>query len=193
MISGTHAIVIGYHGCDKTVGQKILKGIDKLQQSRNKYDWLGHGAYFWENNYERAYLWAEQLKARKKIKTPFVLGAVISLGNCFDLLSGDHLKLLKNQYKFTKKLYSINKSKLPANPEPNSSGDVLSRPLECSIIEAVHNTNKLSGKKEYDTVRGVFFEGKELFPGSALTENNHIQLCVRKQSAILGYFNPNPR
>lgn len=67
MISGTHAIVVGYHGCDKSLGKRILAGDVGLKPSRNKYDWLGHGAYFWENNYERAWLWAEQLKSRSFI------------------------------------------------------------------------------------------------------------------------------
>lgn len=26
MISGTHAIVVGYHGCDKSLGKRILAG-----------------------------------------------------------------------------------------------------------------------------------------------------------------------
>ncbi len=39
-------------------------------------------------------------------------------------------------------------------------------------------------------MRGVFFEGPELFPNAGFRTKNHIQLCIRKSSCILGYFRP---
>lgn len=191
MISGTHAVVVGYHGCDKKVGLDIINRKTKIKFSTNDYDWLGNGAYFWENNYERAKQWAEKLKRRKIINDPFVIGAVISLGNCLDLMSGDHLKILKNQFDLIKTHFKENNLALPVNSAPNSAGDVLLRPLDCLVIESLHGLNKENEIAEFTTVRGVFFEGRELYPGSSFSEMNHIQLCVRKHSSILGYFLPN--
>lgn len=42
----------------------------------------------------------------------------------------------------------------------------------------------------YDSVRGVFEEGLEPYPGSAFKEKTHIQVCVRNPNCIKGYFAP---
>ena len=47
------SFVLGYHGCERKVGETILAGKDHVTPSENVYDWLGHGAYFWENSPER--------------------------------------------------------------------------------------------------------------------------------------------
>jgi hypothetical protein len=56
------AWVLAYHGCDKKVGERILAGKAEVCSSSNPYDWLGHGAYFWENSQARASHWAQYLK-----------------------------------------------------------------------------------------------------------------------------------
>ena len=47
-------LVLGFHGCDATVVEKVLNQQDVLRPSENDYDWLGNGIYFWENNNSRA-------------------------------------------------------------------------------------------------------------------------------------------
>jgi hypothetical protein len=39
------SFVLGYHGCDEKIGERILAG-EHVSLSRNAYDWLGTGAYF---------------------------------------------------------------------------------------------------------------------------------------------------
>lgn len=190
MISSPHATAIGYHGCEKQVGLDIVSGKKKIEFSKNDYDWLGHGAYFWENNLDRASQWAIQQKKRRRLKEPFVIGAVISLGHCLDLMSGDSLKLLANQYKIISEYFERAGKALPENSLRSASGEMLLRPLDCMIIESLHALNKEQGIQEFSTARGVFFEGGPLFPGSSFTKQNHIQICVRKHSSILGYFIP---
>jgi hypothetical protein len=56
------SFVLGYHGCDEAIGERILQNDDHVAVSRNRYDWLGEGAYFWENSPERALEWAAFLK-----------------------------------------------------------------------------------------------------------------------------------
>jgi hypothetical protein len=34
------AFVLGYHGCDKAVGEKVLANQEHLRSSDNNYDWL---------------------------------------------------------------------------------------------------------------------------------------------------------
>lgn len=82
MYSTKTGLILGFHGCDQTVADKIIAGKDSLKESKNEYDWLGHGIYFWENNPSRALDYAKFLKrnpgrSKSKIKKPSVLGAVI--------------------------------------------------------------------------------------------------------------------
>jgi hypothetical protein len=44
-------IVVGYHGCEEDFARDLLLEkvrIPDWKPSRNSWDWLGHGIYFWE-------------------------------------------------------------------------------------------------------------------------------------------------
>lgn len=76
--------IIGYHSCDKEIGLKVLNGQTQLNPSKNPWDWLADGIYFWEQNPHRALEYANEVAQgnqfnKIKIKTPFVLGAIIQL------------------------------------------------------------------------------------------------------------------
>lgn len=84
MYSSYPGLILGFHGCDEKVGRAIISGKQELKPSKNTYDWLGNGFYFWEFNPARAMSFAEE-RAKKprgasKISKPFALGAVIDLG-----------------------------------------------------------------------------------------------------------------
>jgi hypothetical protein len=51
-------LLFGFHGCRKSVYDKVIKKSLSLEPSSNSYDWLGGGIYFWENSYTRALDWA---------------------------------------------------------------------------------------------------------------------------------------
>lgn len=78
-------LTIGFHGCDQSVVDKVIAGEENLLASKNDYDWLGNGIYFWENNEERTLEWAVEMSKRKNstIKSPAVIGAVIDLKGYF--------------------------------------------------------------------------------------------------------------
>ena len=42
----------------------------------------------------------------------------------------------------------------------------------------------------FDSVRGVFWEGKELYKNAGFREKDHIQICIRNPNCIKGYFLP---
>ncbi len=42
--------ITGFHGCDKSIGIKVLNGEDDLTLSSNAWDWLADGIYFWEQH-----------------------------------------------------------------------------------------------------------------------------------------------
>lgn len=180
-------LILGFHGCDKSTVDKVVNGKENLKGSLNDYDWLGNGIYFWENNFDRALDWA---KKSNKIKEPSVLGAVIDLGYCMDLIDSEFLKELKNAYNTLKQSMKLVDLPMPIN-EGNTS-DKLLRKLDCAVIETAHTINEDTGSVSYDSVRGVFWEGSFLYPDAFFKEKNHIQICVRNPNCIKGYFLPRP-
>jgi hypothetical protein len=81
------SFLLGFHGCDADVGEKILRSEGThLAPSKKDYDWLGHGIYFWEGNPARAMEWAHQRHLEGMIKQPFVLGAIVDLKHCLGTL-----------------------------------------------------------------------------------------------------------
>jgi hypothetical protein len=44
--------------------------------------------------------------------------------------------------------------------------------------------------RPYQTVRAGFSEGEPLFPGTSITQKQHIQIAVRDRACIKGYFLP---
>src|SRR5688500_13985476 len=81
-------LVIGFHGCGVSVRTAVVLNETNLFPSKNDYDWLGHGIYFWENNRHRA----------APIVQPATLGAVIDMGYCLDLMDSECLNLIRTSY-----------------------------------------------------------------------------------------------
>ena len=184
-------LVLGFHGCDESVAESVLLENQNLGYSYNKYDWLGHGIYFWENSPSRALEYANILKnnpgrSRKPVKKPAVLGAVINLGYCLDLLDYENLQLLKGSYE----LLCALESEWPENYRLPKSNDLLIRNLDCAVIQTLHTVRSEEGKQPYDSVRGVFWEGEHLYPNAGFREKDHIQLCVINPNCIKGFFRP---
>jgi hypothetical protein len=193
MYSTRPNIVLGFHGCDESVRDKVVSGRDDLKRSENDYDWLGNGIYFWENNPERALDYAKYLKthssrAKTKIEKPTVIGAVIDLGYCLDLMDSKYLKLVKTGYELLVETHERFGYTLPSNLPIGQDNELLLRKLDCAVIETIHQFNKTKEIRAFDSVRGVFFEGKELFPNAGFREKNHIQICVRNPNCIKGFF-----
>jgi len=187
------SFVFGFHGTDKTVAMKILTQETVLVQSENTYDWLGKGTYFWENSYERALQYAktDMKRSGSKIKEPFVLGAVIDLGNCFDLLDQKYLDFLQLAYEDLKETVKAEKNgKLPQNKKFGIEDfDFRKRELDCAVIRWAHKIAEEQNEK-FDTVRAAFQEGKELYPGAGFKKHNHIQIAVINTNSIKGIFLP---
>ncbi len=124
--------------------------------------------------------------AKGKIKTPFVLGAIIDLRNCWNLPTSDGIKLLKVGYNGLKESLISQSGEFPINES------FASRSLDRAVIEYIHTINKVEKQNEFDTVRGAFEEGSPVYLGTKITQKNHIQICVRNKSCIRGYFLPRP-
>ncbi|GGB08958.1 hypothetical protein [Puia dinghuensis] len=182
--------VLGYHSCDKKLALEVLTGTEKLKPSINPWDWLGEGIYFWEQNPVRSLEYGEENARgiqfnKKKIETPFVLGAIIELRRCLNLLESESLALLKKMYLEMEQSYKEVGKPLPVNKDSN-------RRLDCTVLSYMRTVGRGNPDLRFDTVRCAFGEGDPIYPGTAITDRNHIQICVLNYECIKGYFIPHP-
>ncbi len=174
--------VIGYHGCEKEIADLLLRGAP-FASSENVYDWLGRGTYFWEFGADRAARWSERYQANGG---PAVVGAIIQLGNCFDLLDTRFTTLLSEAFSLFEKSLVERGLQVPVNK--GGTPDRKLRNLDCAYLNWY--LEAVAEDVVYDTVRGCFSEGGPCFPGSGLQMESHIQIAVRNPSAIVGIFLP---
>lgn len=202
-------VVFGFHGCDKAVFDKVIKHGEHLNASQKKHDWLGHGIYFWEGNYQRALDWAEN---HDDVDDPAVVGAIIKLGNCVDLLDTMYLRQVKSAFEILSLEFEELGKELPENKAVRN-GISFNRELDCEVIMRLHQMNNDEIRKKlglpnmdgnnmheiqkdpdfFDSVRAMFPEGKELYDDAGFLKDNHIQLCIVNPNAIIGYFDPRKR
>ena len=182
------SFVLGYHGCDQRVGERILKG-EAFKPSNNEYDWLGPGIYFWEANPMRGLAFAREAMSRRgsRIRRPFVVGAVISLGLCLDLTTTAGTEQLRKVHGRLMDFAGRYQFELPQNPS-----STLLRPLDRAVIQMLHEARKDSGQSAIDTVKGIFVEGEPIYEGSGFFEKTHIQIAVCNPECVRGVFRVPP-
>ncbi|MBL4702813.1 MAG: hypothetical protein JKX85_16330 [Phycisphaeraceae bacterium] len=186
------SFILGYHGCDVSTAEEVFAGRGTLKPSKNQYDWLGNGIYFWEHNAQRAGEFAKQMRdtphpSGQKITTPAVVGAIIDLGFCLNLLDSRYIEMVGQSYQDIKVALDAVKKPLPQN---TGGKDRVSRKLDCAVIESLHKQRKKQEEPSFDTVRAAFFEGPLLYENAGFSSGNHIQVCVRDHQSIVGYFRP---
>jgi hypothetical protein len=164
-----------------------------LKKSENEYDWLGSGIYFWEGNPARALQFAQDAvkldakTSKGSIRHPFVVGAVIDLAYCFNLMDSSSLAELKSAYREVSAAWRATGTKPPQN---QGGPDKRARFLDRAVIEAMHKIRRDENVAGYDTVRSAFWEGGELYAGAGFSEKAHIQIAVRNPDCIRAYFRP---
>jgi len=183
--------VLGFHGTNKETVMKIVSNSkEHVEFSHNDYDWLGNGAYFWENDPVRALRFSQERMAWKGIKhkEPAVIGAVIDPGNCLNLFDQPALDELKTAYEDLRKDFEAMNTPLPQNK--GKTEDLLFRHLDRAVFEHLHDLRKEQGLAPYQTVRSAFMEGDFLYDNTLFRRKNHIQIAVLDRSIIKGYFLP---
>lgn len=182
-------IVIGYHGCLDPVASQLLSGdlpIRDWPRSENAWDWLGRGVYFWEHAPSRALAWARAKAERAgRSGSEAVVGALIRLGNCFDLLDVSYSAAPAAAYNDLRATYAAAGRHLPSNR--GSDADLRRRELDCLVINYCLDLSPVT----YDSVRAAFIEGPPAYPGAKIHRETHIQIAVRNPGCILGVFRPN--
>ena len=178
------SFVLGYHGCDAYVGERLLAGAS-FSHSNNDYDWLGPGIYFWEANPQRGLEFAKESSRRggSGILKPFVAGAVIELRLCLDLTTSKGLEWVKIAYESLREVAHAASLTLPSNGK-----DHLRRNLDCAVIRRLHTILEVQKQPAIDTLKGVFTEGRPVYPGAGFREKTHVQIAVRNSRCIKGVF-----
>ncbi|GHV23638.1 hypothetical protein FACS189428_7390 [Clostridia bacterium] len=111
------------------------------------------------------------------------------LGYCLDFMESKYLEMLKPAYNYVKNNFSSMMPDIPKNRK-DLSGDYLLRDRDCTVIETLHLLRIDNHQTPFDSVRGVFWEGEDLYPGAGMKEKNHIQICVRNINCIKAFFIP---
>lgn len=182
--------VMGFHSCDKLVGLDVLNGRTQLRASNNNWDWLGRGIYFWEQNPSRALEYAIESSTKKQfnkilIQTPFVIGAIIELGNCLNLVEPESLSILKEAFFGLDRIMKEAGKTVPKNKNDN-------RKLDAAVFKHLHASRRINFYPPFDTVRCAFNEGEPIYPGTNFTVRLHMELCVLNHDLIQGYYLPFP-
>ncbi len=174
--------LVGYHGTDMESARQILQ--IGFTPSRNNYDWLGKGVYFWQDAPYRSWNWASE-RCKENGGDPAVIRSLVKIrrDEFMDLLDY-HQDQEPNWSKYFRSTYQglqeETSSRLP--PNKRASGyHALDRLVFDTLIEDILkpvNINILA-------VRACFQEGEEIYPYSAIYNKSHIQVAVRDTSLII--------
>lgn len=176
-------VVLGYHGCHASFANDLFSNesvIAEWKESNKTYDWLGRGIYFWEHSPERARRWPRDRYGDAGV----VVGAVLQLGRCFDLMDIGSTKMLAAAYTRVREEELAAGRAMPTNV--GGDRDLKKRLLDCLIINACLEVVD----PPFQTVRAAFWEGQDIYEGAMIREQSHIQIAVRDRSCILGIFRP---
>jgi hypothetical protein len=177
------SFVLGYHGCDREVGERLLAG-EAFKASNNDYDWLGPGIYFWEANPLRGLEFAEEAARRRRSKVEAcVVGGVIDLGNCLDLTTADGIQYAREAHEEL-----VAAARQTRWPMMKNSRDGLRRRLDCAVMIRVHEKVRASNHTSIDTIKAVFIEGSPIYPTAGFYEKTHTQIAVCNPECIRGVF-----
>jgi len=178
--------VIAYHGCDAETAERLLRG-EPFKKSQNDYDWLGEGIYFWEYGDDRALQFARDQQQRGNVKTPAIVGAILQLGRCFDLMDSRFTDELPYAFDMLQQLHEEQGTAVPENA--GATPDKLLRRRDCAVLNLYMKGLETEGKV-YDSVRCGFVEGGPAFEGSGIHHRSHVQIAVRNPACVIGIFRP---
>ena len=141
--------------------------------SRNDYDWLGDGVYFFQDGLLRAWQWA----CGQHGDDAAVVGADIRLADCMDLLDVGWNEVLSSAYgEFARRRRAIGRA------VPTQSGGA--HTLDREVINYAVSVLEDSGTR-ISCVRSAFPEGRPVYPGSALYDRSHVQIAVRDTNTCI--------
>lgn len=138
--------VVGYHGTTVAVARRIVLRETPFTASANPGDWLGRGIYFWKHAPKQAWAWARQEWLGQPVA---VLGSMIRLGNCLDLLDPANVRFLVEMHAQAVALRE-------ATGEPPLKNVRTDKRLDCAVFEYAYAVAVERGGPPVDTSRAVY-------------------------------------
>lgn len=168
---------IGFHATSRSNATSILE--NGFAPSRNGYDWLGDGAYLWEDDLDRAADWAKKRFHSERA----VVGVLLRLQGCMDLQTQRNywLRTLQAEYIEIRNLHRRERIKLPRQTQGANR-------LDCLVFNSA--IKRMAAERDIlvQSVREMFVEGKPAWWRSAIRTQSHIQLAIRDDSIIEGVW-----
>lgn len=163
---------IGFHGTSRAALPHLFAG--EMEQSDQRYEWLGTGFYLWQDSPWRALEWASEHHGGEAA----VVAARVSLDRCLDLLNPHWQQMLAQaDSQFVVEC-------LEAGIEMPVNRGAGYRARDCATINWFCDRAAEQGQP-VRSVRAIFEEGEPLFEASAIRTQSHIQIAVRDPSVIL--------
>jgi hypothetical protein len=172
--------VVGYHATSTVTARAILAG-KQFRVSRNPYDWLGDGVYFWEAAPERAWEWAHTARAQGRLGPDIaVVGARIRLERCLDFHDTRWHAQFRAVYDILRERYQRSGKPLPRQTARGEHG------WDREVINYLANVVYRATGITVGVVRAPFREPEDepLFAGSGLYRGAHVQIAVRDRRLI---------
>ena len=172
--------LVGYHGTNIESARQILQ--TGFTPSRNNYDWLGKGVYFWQDAPYRAWNWAGEY-CKKKGGDPAVIRSLVRIrrNEFIDLLDYSQDPNWTNFIRTAHQcLQQQTSSRLPPNKRAIGY-HALDKLVLDTLVEDILKPIDIN----ILAIRACFQEGEEIYPGSAIYNKSHIQIAVRDTGSIV--------
>ena len=194
-----------YHGTTLSFARTIIAQ-QHIKISRNDYDWLGRGAYFFQDGPLQAWKWAAHWVGPKFSEPPAVVSADLDLTDCFDLLDLANWRFVLDAHQVYSARFAASGRPLPtqrapvvrapngqhfhvASPLPPSAGRPGRNLVDCAVIRlAVRRLRRLPVPLPINSVRGSFVQGQQLYDNSYFFDHSHVQIAVLNPTAVASNF-----
>jgi hypothetical protein len=166
--------IVAFHGTNRATAGRLVDG-ESFGPSTNDDDWLGHGIYFWEYAPQQAWWWAK----RRYGDHAAVVGALVRLGSCLDLLDPSNAALRRAAHRDLKRSLLAEGQRLPKNANNHKY-------LDCAVFNWLYRVLE-EAERRVETCRAVFVPSvtvARLWDRSGVFQGAHIQLCIREPNSI---------
>ena len=170
----------------------MLAGNDTLSMSRNPYDWLGDGIYLFEDDWRHAVYFAQRARdnparayTRRPIRQHAVIGVALRIRLWLDMCTQEGIhEYVDAHTDLQNSGTSLRVNRRSQDDDP----DLILRPMDRQIINHIHALRRSRGQPSYDAVRSHFVQGSPLLETAGFKRDTHVQLALRNQDCVLGYF-----
>lgn len=173
--------VLVFHGTTLEAAESVREN-SRLVASRNSHDWLGPGAYFFQEAPFKAWKWAcqkvsELNKEGERRHEPAVIRLTLNLDRCFDLLDIVNWSYIKEKHSLLESEGVISRQKPPVLTRWNGdrrhmflADEVKGRAganfADCKVMELLVQELRESPGWSPIMVRSAFIEGQEVYENS---------------------------